>query len=175
LLISLVQLRASGPFSGLSGLRRAGSLRLWLLVRFLSRSGLGRARIRTTTLTLAFLLVFGLLRGLNGPLVHIGGRLYVRNTRKRLQLYTKAVFDPAVEGFCELAELLGFKGVAIYLELVLVMFELGKEFSRGTVALDRGLDRRVGLLFPLTGRAYRIKYINLKVGLCRVLLVRIGV
>jgi hypothetical protein len=90
-------------------------------------------------------------------------------------LYTKAVFDLTVEGFYKLAELLGFKSIAIYLELVLVMFELGKEFSRGTVALGRGLDRRVGLLFPLTGRAYRIKYINLKVGLYRILLVRIGV
>jgi hypothetical protein len=90
-------------------------------------------------------------------------------------LYTKAIFDPSVEGFRKLAELLGFKGVAIYLKFVLVVFKLRKEFSRGTVTLGRGLNRRVGLLLPLAGRAYRIEYINLKVGLCRVLSVRIGV
>jgi hypothetical protein len=107
--------------------------------------------------------------------VHVGGRFHVRNTRKRLQSYAEAVFDPAVEGFRELAELLGFKGVAIHLEFVLVVLKLGKEFSRGTMALGRGLDRRVGLLFPLTGRAHRIKYITLEVGLYRILLVRMGV
>jgi hypothetical protein len=56
-----------------------------------------------------------------------------------------------------------------------VVLKLGKEFSRGAIALGRGLDRRVGLLFPLTGRAYHIKHITLEVGLCRILLVRIGV